>query len=1615
MYGTYKGVTRNFKQPEKQLNETTDDVYVQMTDWWDGDITEFMNEEDEENKYEDNKQYTVFGFGVNENGESVSIKFVGYRPYFYIKVPDEWLTNDIKFKVDRLIDDIKQKVYYCYRKDGLMKYAYVKAKSLYYFTGNDKNVFVKLICKNQGAMRSFVRTIEYNKFHITSLEERKLELFESNIPPLLRFFHVVNIQPAHWIKIPKTKYKIVHKNDRLTRCQIELKTLYNSVIKVTDRPPTAKMNQAGFDIESTSSHGDFPLGKKDYSKLANDMMDSYIYFKKINYVTDEFKWINDILKYAFDDYNVSTTMKYIALKYVQFGDDQFNIMVNNITNELCQCVSTCNETDTEQVMNILLYNLPEIDYVNKYTSNLLHTTKRICEEFARLRRFKIQEFCDSDMRYETIKLMIENIFNPSFNNITINRIYTKSNEKPNMVVLELLATDILLICRECYTEIQNKKSFDVFKEQTKSTRRLKVGDFEFKKRDHFVLKMTNKMDNKLPNVKGDETIQIGTTFQHYGDKQCFLKHIVVLGSCDKITLRDTIDDENKDIDVKDSLLYEEMKNCEQFESTIRDMTETEKQQTFDQLTTVQKDMLKTLIVTRERDKQIGEDYSEVIVESYDTEKEVLLTWARLIRQTDPDIILGYNIFGFDYEFLVQRAEELNCLESFRDISRFEYKLAEYNILQLKSGGMGDNELKHILMHGRISIDLLKRVQGEFKLESYKLDKVCYQFLNKKKNDLPPQQIFIKQRGTSSDRCTIARYCLVDCLLCNRLTDELQIIGKNISMANVCSVPLSYLFFRGQGIKLFSLVSKECRLLGYIVPTIYNDEEDEEKYEGAVVLNANNGIHIEPTSVADYNSLYPSCMIASNISHDTFVVIGGKYDNIDGYDYLDIQYTNYIYVNDYTKNNKLKQQKKKVVNADKPVITCRYVQYRDEEKGVMPKILQKLLQSRKDTRKIQAQFKKKSIDWLIKEGEQLAFKVTANSLYGQCGSKDSKFRFKEIAASVTASGRKNLEFARDEIESNYDGSSVIYGDSVTGETPITVKIGINGFVEYVCIKDLQNEVIKRKKYINELNILRRSECNHIIYNYETFKPHNTKLTSKYYIDLSDCDIYVWTANEWKKLLKYIFHDTYKRIFRCSTINGFVDVTEDHSLINNGFKYIKPHECEVMKTRLLCKKLHKSIIHDKIKNIQKCDDVSHNSYVVLHFGNKREKFTPSWECKIMDSVITNVKHVMKSHTHIHLKFENDRFNELKFYCVYLNYVINECLIECKDNASYYITTDVGHVMLHIVYLQFTPNSITELMGTNSDILVNVLELKRDMNLNKYITVYDIETEDGTFQAGVGDIIVKNTDSIFIKFKNTDMCGREISGQASIDRSIQLCIEGSQRISKQLVKPHNLEFEKCIYPFILFTKKRYHGHYYTVGCKDSYYQNSMGIELKRRDNAHIVKKVFGGAINIIMKELDMEKALEFVRQSIQDIYLGKYSMDDFIITKTLQSTYKNPDTISHKVLADRIKLRDPGNAPRSNDRVPYVFIKVKRVGKEKILQGNMIETPEYVIENKLELDYNAYLTRQIYKPIARLFGLHNNTHVKKIEQWITQYNSFNCGKTDMIESSGLFDTYTIEYSHS
>ena len=233
---------------------------------------------------------------------------------------------------------------------------------------------------------------------------------------------------------------------------------------------------------------------------------------------------------------------------------------------------------------------------------------------------------------------------------------------------------------------------------------------------------------------------------------------------------------------------------------------------------------------------------------------------------------------------------------------------------------------------------------------------------------------------------------------------------------------------------------------------------------------------------------------------------------------------------------------------------------------------------------------------------------------------------------------------------------------------------------------------------------------------------------------------------------------------------------------------------------------------------------------------------------------------------------------------------------------------------------------------------------------------------------DVIYGDTDSIFCKFPLKDGSGNIVQGKDALPYAIEIGKKVEKEIAKIMPKPQKLNYEKSLYPFILFSKKRYVGNLYEFDV-NKYKQKSMGIVLKRRDNAQIVKKIYGGVIDIILQKQDLQASIEFLQDEFNDLVNGKTSINDLVITKNLRASYKDPSKIAHKVLADRIGARDPGNRPVINERIPYVYIKTNSTTG---LQGDRIENPEFIIENKLTPDYLHYITNQIMKPLLQLYAL-------------------------------------------
>ena len=1192
-------------------------------------------------------QFMIQMFGLNEKGETVSILVNDVNPFFYIKVGDNWSQAD----ANAFLGEIKSK--FRYLSNDILSAEIIDQYKLYGFTGGKMSRFIKVTFRSYQAFQKvkglwFRYDEETNQrvsipYHFASV---RLQLYESGIPPILRYFHIKNISPSGWVVVNTPKCITLTEYQKQTTCTYEYICSSKYIKAATDKETPVPYKICSFDIEASSSHGDFPIPIKSYKRLATNIIDCF------------------------------------QLQHQQLAMDP--IRQKKLLEKMLMSAFDYDHYDGID----LVYPIKKIskEDLRKNIADLLSKTLAISEKH--LNDSTIESLFEKMKEAHTNELSIEGNDGESEGEEDENedkptKQSYKTNNKNNKNMSKGTKIDLVGILqsqdytREQKINILNKLLYD------------------------------SEQGGPFPKLEGDKVTFIGSTFMRYGETEPYLNHCLVVNSCDPV--------------------------------------------------------------------------ENAAIETVTTEQDLLLKWTELIQRENPDIIIGYNIFGFDYEFMFRRAQENGCQQAFLNLSRKKEEIEEtVNLENTKIQiASGEYDLRYPKMTGRLQIDMYSYFRRDYNLSSYKLDDVAGQFISDRihkteislcdettklysknlaglhkgdyihiqiskfssdyyrggeklyvldiqrdvivletikgkevqskynmivirgihdlsgisgsldwtmaKDDVTPQDIFRLANGSSSDRAIVAKYCIQDCNLVHHLMNKIDVMTGYIEMSSICSVPISYLVFRGQGIKLTSYVAKKCREKSTLMPDL-EKKSGGDGYEGAIVLPPKCSMYIDnPVACVDYSSLYPSSMISQNYSHDSKVwskeydlngnliretgekYMSGpkkgqyKYDDLPGYEYINIEFDTYKYLRPEGKP-KSREIKTKVGKK-----ICRWAQLPDDKKSIMPSILMELLNARANTRK-KAKTEPDPFMQNILDKRQLGYKVTANSLYGQCGARTSTFFEQDVAASTTATGRMMIIYAKRIIEE-------VYGDR--------------------------------------------------IYETTTYGP----------------------------------------------------------------------------------------------------------------------------------------------------------------------------VKCRAEYVY------------------------------------------------------------------GD-----TDSVFFTFNlENPETNEKIRGKPALEMTIEIAQDAANLCTSYLKPPMALAYEKTLMPFILLSKKRYVGMLYEEDPNKGKLKY-MGLVLKRRDNCDLVKDIYGGVLNQLMKNTSIQPAIEFLYDSLNALIQGKVPMEKLTITKSLRSDYKNPQQIAHRVLADRIAQRDPGNRPKPGDRIPYVFI----MNPKATLQGDKIETPQFIIDNKLKIDYTYYITNQLMKPLQQLFGL-------------------------------------------
>lgn len=403
--------------------------------------------------------------------------------------------------------------------------------------------------------------------------------------------------------------------------------------------------------------------------------------------------------------------------------------------------------------------------------------------------------------------------------------------------------------------------------------------------------------------------------------------------------------------------------------------------------------------------------------AHDKETDMLQHWSDFIVEVDPDIMIGYNTQNFDFPYLVDRAKALK-IENFSYFSRIKNSKQVVKETSFTSRATGTRESKSINLDGRLQFDMFQFIQREYNLRSYTLNAVSANFLEEQKEDVHYSIITDLQNGDSETRRRLAVYCLKDAYLPLRLMEKLMALVNYTEMARVTGVPFSYLLSRGQQIKVISQLFRKCLQIDTVIPNITNRGSDDQ-YEGATVIEPIRGYYDIPIATLDFNSLYPSIMMAHNLCYTTLC-------NKQTVEKL---------------NMKLDEDYIITPNGD-------YFVSSKKKQGVLPIILQELISARKkaknDLKNEKDPFKKNVLN-----GRQLALKISANSVYGFTGATVGKLPCLAISSSVTSFGREMILKSKNAVQEKYTVANgyehdavVIYGDTDS----VMVKFGTKDLKE-----------------------------------------------------------------------------------------------------------------------------------------------------------------------------------------------------------------------------------------------------------------------------------------------------------------------------------------------------------------------------------------------------------------------------------------------------------------------------------------------------------------------------------------------------------------------------------------
>ena len=364
------------------------------------------------------------------------------------------------------------------------------------------------------------------------------------------------------------------------------------------------------------------------------------------------------------------------------------------------------------------------------------------------------------------------------------------------------------------------------------------------------------------------------------------------------------------------------------------------------------------------------------------ERDILTQFRNFVNREDPDIIIGYNIDGYDLPLLIERMKVNNVRADFaRDFS-FPHRVQD----------------RYWRMHGRIISDVWWNVKKYLHPKSETLNAVSRELLNEGKDNI--NRLKIKEEWENRQD-EVIKYCIKDADLTLRIYEKLRVVDRNMFMSTVTKLPLDDVTNGGTSNYVDSILIREADRKNIGVKLTYRVDKTA-PIEGGYVRSIGAGLYSNVV-VLDFKSMYPSMIIKYNICFTTLSP-DGKITAPNGVHYLD----------------------------------------RTQKEGLIPKILQDLMRERDEVKKMAKNASSES-DRNYYDGVQGAIKILMNTFYGVLASSFYRFTNPEIGSSVTHYARNTIQNVMDKLERSghrviYGDTDSVFIESGKSSVDETVKFG-----------------------------------------------------------------------------------------------------------------------------------------------------------------------------------------------------------------------------------------------------------------------------------------------------------------------------------------------------------------------------------------------------------------------------------------------------------------------------------------------------------------------------------------------------------------------------------------------